>query len=93
MRLGCCEVGTHKCNIIVATPKFIKDYKDKISIDKCIVEKIKDLWKQGIMTYGSCCGHFEKQGMVNVSEKDSRKMLKLGYKKYENKFNNSTFII
>lgn len=35
-----------------------------VCVDACIAEQIKVLWKHGIWTIGSCCGHGEKQPEV-----------------------------
>lgn len=53
---------------------------DKICIDPCIVEEIKQLWELGIETHGCCCGHNKAESFVNVHEKDIEKMIELGYK-------------
>jgi len=51
----------------------------KVCIDRCIVDKIKELWDLGIKTYGCCCGHGEQESFVNVDKKDIQKMIDLGY--------------
>jgi hypothetical protein len=61
---NCCEVGTHKCAININVPEDIeiwnvcRDKKKKIvSVDKCLKPAILALWKAGIPTVNSCCGH------------------------------------
>jgi len=55
------------------------DMTPQISIDPCIVEEIKWLWEQGIITYGCCCGHNKFESMVNVDDVNSKQMLEMGY--------------
>ena len=31
--------------------------KETVCVDACIAKDIEDLWKAGIQTLGSCCGH------------------------------------
>ncbi|MCK9273343.1 hypothetical protein M0P65_07445 [Candidatus Gracilibacteria bacterium] len=52
---------------------------DKVSIDPCIIEEIKELWNKGIITYGSCCGHNLYESFVNVDESNIEQMLSMGY--------------
>lgn len=74
--------------IVVDIPDHMKEYKEArlqngqsltICIDPCIVDEIKELWRLGITTYGSCCGHKKAESFVNVDEKDIEKMLSHGY--------------
>jgi len=42
-----------------------------VCIDECISEQIEMLWRMGIFTRGSCCGHNEADPNVVIeSEKD-----------------------
>lgn len=36
---------------------YFPDIEKKICVDTCIIEDILNLWKAGIWTSGSCCGH------------------------------------
>ena len=74
--------------IVVDIPPHMREYKsnrtkeglsDKICIDPCIIEEIQYLWKKGIVTYGSCCGHNKFESFVNVSDKDIDIMISMGY--------------
>ncbi len=38
-----------------------------VSLDPCIAEVVKDLWKAGVRTCGSCCGHNGKLGAPLVA--------------------------
>jgi len=84
----CCEIGSYECQVILDIPVHMEQYKinrvkaglsDKICIDKCIVDKIEELWSKGIITYGCCCGHGEQESMVNVDEKNIQQMIDMGY--------------
>ena len=72
----------------VPIPEHMKTYKDArlqngqsptVCIDPCIVDEVKELWRLGITTYGSCCGHNKAESFVNVGDSDVDRMLELGY--------------
>lgn len=74
--------------ITVETPAHMGAYRearineglsDQVSIDPCIYEEICYLWDEGIVTYGSCCGHNLTEAMVNVDEESIPVMLAMGY--------------
>lgn len=44
------------------------DWKMMICLDACIAETIQELWKRGVMTEGSCCGHGKIKPSVVVSQ-------------------------
>ncbi len=49
-----------------------KDFFTKsVDIDKCIVKDIKTLWKAGIKTFASCCGHNEYMPCIAVDAVDA----------------------
>lgn len=87
--------------IVVSIPPHMGEYKSArlnaglsamICIDPCIMEEIKYLWELGINTYGCCCGHNTYEPMVNVGEKDIKKMLQLGYvQNHPDKMRKDTF--
>ena len=52
---------------------------DKICIDPCIYDEIIFLWSNGVITYGSCCGHNKTESFVNVDESSIQLMLNMGY--------------
>jgi hypothetical protein len=70
-------------------PLHMEEYKNnriaaglsgQVSIDKCIVGKIKELWSQGIITHGCCCGHHGiLPRMVNVADESIQKMIDMDY--------------
>jgi len=74
--------------ITVEIPPHMKSYRDnrlkvglssKVSIDPCIYDEIHKLWKKGITTYGSCCGHNITKSFVNVAEWNIKQMIDMGY--------------
>jgi len=98
--MKCCKIQTYECSEVVDIPEHMLEYKQnkikkglsgEICIDKCIVNEIKFLWKNGIKTYGCCCGHNKYPSWVNVLDEDFEKMEKLGYEKYINECNNYTY--
>lgn len=44
-------------------PAWIQDYRngDRMSIDSCIVDLVRELWRRDVRTLGSCCGHGQQQ--------------------------------
>ncbi|MGI9582636.1 hypothetical protein ACR1PO_15685 [Chryseobacterium sp. RRHN12] len=87
--------------IMVDIPPHMDGYKqarlneglsDKICIDPCIIDEVKELWSLGIKTLGCCCGHNKAEPFVNVHEKDIQKMLSLGYvQNHQDKNRKDTF--
>lgn len=55
-----------------------------VSIDKCLLPEILELWEMGIKTTGCCCGHGKKGAFIGVDFDDIQKMKDLGYKVYHN---------
>lgn len=66
-----------------------------VSIDPCIVDDIKYLWGNGIITNGCCCGHNSDKWypMVNVYPECADKMAELGYEKSGNPLNEFTYLL
>jgi hypothetical protein len=54
---------------------------DTLSIDRCILPAIQELWALSIRTTGSCCGHGLMPGMINVHDADQERVLALGYRR------------
>jgi hypothetical protein len=83
------EMGTYANTVLLDYPECMQHYRkkriqagyqaEKIQVDACIAEEIKDLWSKGVITMGCCCGHNKQQSMVNVDENSIKKMLALGY--------------
>ena len=57
-----------------------------VDIDICLATEIASLWKLGIRTVESCCGHKKTDGYIAVERiEDVNMMLALGYKDLTNK--------
>lgn len=98
------ELGSRECYSQMKTvkiPSHMISYKKArlknglsnfICIDPCIFNEIKHLWKLGIITYGSCCGHNKLESFVNVDKNNIQQMLNLGYvQNHKNKERKDTF--
>lgn len=77
----CCinsAIGEHRCAVrIERSPQ---SGLKPIVCDTCLQSEIYDLnIKKGIVTIGSCCGHGDKQGFIQVMPKYVKKMHELGY--------------
>ena len=70
---------TSPCN------KDIKQIKNCVSIDKCLLPEILTLWEMGIKTTGCCCGHGCTQPYIGVEFSDIEIMKELGYQVQYNK--------
>lgn len=55
-----------------------------VSIDKCLLPEILELWEMGIKTTGCCCGHGKQSAFIGVDFDDIQKMKDLGYEVYHN---------
>ncbi len=87
------DMGSYDNQIILGYYPVMRDYKRQreiaelstngICVDRCISEQVIELWKAGIRTYGSCCGHNKIEGFINVDVDDFENALSLGWEKYE----------
>ncbi|WP_431785921.1 hypothetical protein [Paenibacillus lactis] len=86
------EVGSYANQAELIAPHFIKTMRVKwnaqhgtdiseevITVDKCLVDEILELWDLGIRTTGCCCGHNKLPGYIGVIDEDIQKMISLGY--------------
>ena len=55
-----------------------------VSIDKCLLPEILELWEMGIKTTGCCCGHGKQGAFIGVDFDDIQKMKDLGYEVFHN---------
>ena len=56
-----------------------------VSIDKCLLTEIIQLWEMGIKTTGCCCGHGNKaMAFIGVQDSYIEKMKELGYEVHFN---------
>ena len=82
------EIGTYTNQVMLDPPEFMLPLKNclgeikpvqKISIDRCISNQVKELWDNGIPTTGCCCGHNANLGYIGIYTEDLEKCNKLGY--------------
>lgn len=90
------KMGSYKNQTILDTPRCIlnkySNYPKTIGIDNCILDEIRFLWSNDIITLGSCCGHNIVNSMVNVDDACISKMKELGYSvAYNSCYPNSEF--
>jgi len=64
-----------------------------VAIDGCILGRIKQLWRMGIETKASCCGHGEMPPCVIVPKEYEERLRSLGFSDWKNKFGAREFII
>lgn len=82
------KTGSYECTYNIMLPyktKFAWEEDSElshrfVSIDKCLLKEIVDLWEKGIKTTGCCCGHGEKEPFIGVVPEYIEQMKKLGYK-------------
>ena len=73
-----CSVGSY------AHSEKVEYFGKKIDIDRCILPEIVNLWKDGIVTIASCCGHGSMIPTVCVMENDFERMEILKYDSHVN---------
>jgi len=73
-------LGTYECCEVLNLPWNNK----KVDIDRCLVQEILWLWKQGIKTIECCCGHGVGNGYIAVEDESVEKMKKINYIKHLN---------
>ena len=82
------KIGSYDNQIEIEIPNNIEirynnpenEIRENVSIDKCLVDEIKQLWSMKIITTGCCCGHNIQGGYIGVKDEYIPKMLELGYK-------------
>lgn len=89
------KFGTGECAYAIYLPWEVKfDWEDEskrepmcVSIDKCLLPEIIQLWERGIKTTGCCCGHGNTDmSFIGVRFEDIEKMKELGYEVYFNHY-------
>jgi hypothetical protein len=77
---GYAEIGSHTGNILMVAPDWLKEQQPNgVCIDVCIALEISNLWKMGVKTCNSCCGHGKLPASIVVYEESIEKMVELGY--------------
>lgn len=65
----------------------VKFDPNKSGIDRCVLPELEELWKKGIETTCSCCGHGEPDtAWIVVKTNYRQKMIDLGYKERHPKY-------
>lgn len=86
-------IGSHANEVVLRIPEHMADYRaarvdlglsPDVSIDRCLVDEIRELWRAGIRTTGCCCGHNQRAGFIGVFPEDIPAMLRLGYEVHPN---------
>ena len=88
--MNCNDVkfGTYECSYKIMLPYLCKfPWEDDsklqsktVSIDKCLLPEILQLWERGIKTTGCCCGHGDiDKAYIGVIFEDIDKMKDMGY--------------
>lgn len=54
-----------------------------VGIDRCLRSEITELWRLGVITHNSCCGHNLVTGSIVVHKDSISKMRALGYRAIE----------
>lgn len=89
--MKCSEIpfGTGLCAYAIYLPWKTKfEWEDEsqrepkcVSIDKCLLPEIIQLWEMGIKTTGCCCGHGDySKAIIGVRDEYIDKMKAMGYK-------------
>jgi len=52
-----------------------------VGVDLCVLPDVVDLWRRGIHTIESCCGHGACAGYIAVEPRHDGQMLRLGYQR------------
>ena len=95
--MKCNEVpfGTGYCAYAIYLPWKVKfEWEDEsqrrpkcVSIDKCLLPEIIQLWEMGIKTTGCCCGHGDfSKAFIGVRDEYIDKMKTMGYKVWYNPY-------
>lgn len=88
---GCSQlIGTGECAYNIVLPYYVRACGNEqvapehktVSIDKCLLREVLDLWEAGIRTHSVCCGHGNAAiKHIIVSDADAQKMRDLGYER------------
>lgn len=89
------DFGSYERTVTMIAPFELPHRNDKlVAIDICIARDLAELWKEGVKTTGSCCGHNKLPPTVTVEEISVQAMEVLGYQHYEQcPFPKTTFLL
>ena len=89
-RVSCQDcIGTGDCSYSIMLPYFVRKKGETqitpeaktVSIDKCLLPEVLELWEAGIRTNSVCCGHGEiSRRHIIVDDADIQRMLDMGYR-------------
>ena len=72
---------SHQLKVYI--PKKVRTDREYASIDICMIDVLKYLWKNNIVTLGHCCGHkgkFSKNPSIIISENYKKNEVQKIYK-------------
>ncbi len=87
------EIGSYDNQVEVPIPAHMTRYRiarrsaglsETICIDRCILDEMTQLWAEGVITYGSCCGHNRLPPTVSVGYPFINYMIINGYEQFKN---------
>lgn len=74
-----CDRESEDCYVRVTLP-VCTGAVEEFDVDRCLLPELKQLWKQGIKTHCSCCGHGLPYNAFIVADRSCEdKMDALGY--------------
>lgn len=81
------EFGTYSGCVTLKSPQ-----GKVVQIDACLVCEIVSLWRNGVVTHESCCGHGKAESYIAVDLKDIGLMLNMGYQPEKGRLAEGMFI-
>lgn len=58
--------------VTVPAPAWLRtEGRETVALDGCISEVVPELWEQGVVTLGSCCGHGASAPSLVLAEEQS----------------------
>lgn len=78
------KFGKYSCAYAICLPWKVNGVPKVVSIDKCLLPEILQLWEQGIKTTGCCCGHGKATPYIGVLPEYINRMKEMGYQVLQN---------
>jgi hypothetical protein len=89
------EIQEYQNQVTVPVPPHMETYRlarvragltPIISVDRCVLGELITLWRKGVRTGGSCCGHNRLPSMINaLTPEDGALMEAMGYVRWPEK--------